>query len=183
VAAYAATCAPGVIDLTKFQSPPQCQYRPQCQPQCCTESTTVDPQAGYTTEDECWIFGGLTPLINLPTPPSSSDESEGNLASSESSKAEKSAKKRRKSAQSALSAKATDKSQDGKIFQIGKDQIVGKTPHNAVSKSQGKTPERSPQNLSAKAVHIHTRPVHAHVAGKSVPGYTNPDEDTSSDSD
>ena len=77
----------------------------------------------------------------------------------------------------------TDKSQDGKIFQIGKSQIVGKTPHNAVSKFQGKTPESSPQNLSAKAVHIHTRPVHAHVAGKSVPGYITSDEDTSSDSD
>ena len=183
VAAYAATCAPGVIDLTKFQSQPQCQYRPQCQPQCCTESTPADPQAGCTSEDERRIFGDLIPLIDLPTPTWSSDESEGNLASSESSKAEKSAKKRRKSAQSALSAKATDKSQDGKIFQIGKDQIVGKTPHNAVSKSQGKTPERSPQNLSAKAVHIHTRPVHAHVAGKSVPGYNTPDENSSSDSD
>jgi hypothetical protein len=183
VAAYAATCAAGVIDLTKFQSSPQCQYRPQCQPHCRTESTTADPQAGCTTEDERWIFGGLTPLINLPTPPSSWGGSEDDLASFESSEAEESAKKRGKSAHSALSAKATDKSQDGKISQIGKSQIVEKTPHYAVSKCQGKTLERSPQNLSAKAVHIHTRPVHAHVAGKSVPGYTNPDKNPSSDSD
>jgi hypothetical protein len=96
---------------------------------------------------------------------------------------EESSKKRGKTAHSALSAKVTDKSQDGKIFQIGKSQIVGKTTHNAVSKSQGKTPERSPQNLSAKAVHIHTGPVHAHVTGKSAPGYLTSDEDTSSDSD
>jgi len=183
VAAYAATCSAGVIDLTKFQSPPQGQYRPQCQQQCSTESTSADPQAGCTTEEERLIYEGLIPFINLPTPPSSWGESEDDFASFESSKAEKSGKKRRKSAHSALSAKVTDKSQDGKIFQIGKSQIVGKTPHNAVSKSQGKTPERSPQNPSAKAVHIHTRPVHAHVAGKSAPGYITSDEDTSSDSD
>jgi hypothetical protein len=183
VAAYAATCAQGVIDLTKFQNQPQCQTQPQCQPQCRTESTTADPQAGCTTEDEKRTFGGLSTLLHLPTPPSSWGGSCEDTDSSTSSEEENSPRKRGKTAHSALSAKATDKSQDGKISQIGKSQIVRKTPHYAAAKIQGKTPRTSPQNSSAKAVHIHTRPVHAHVAGKSVPGYNTPDENSSSDSD